>query len=85
MNDNPFAEVVNTIREDNKARAPASYRFGDVTSISPLTVDVAGTSQDKDVFLINDSITSFEIGDQLFLIPIDDEQRYIIMCKVVSA
>lgn len=85
MEDNPFIKIAQTIREDNKARMPVNYRLGNVTSASPLTVEVAGTSQDKNVFLKNDAITSFEIGDLLFLIPIEDEQKYIILCKVVSA
>ncbi len=82
MSDNPFSKIVTVIREDNKA--PAGYRFGTVTSVSPLTVDVAGNSQDDSSLLKNYALVSFEIGDRLLLIPIEDEQRYIVLCKVVS-
>jgi hypothetical protein len=82
MNDNPFSSVVKTIREDNKS--PESYRLGTVTSVSPLIVEVSGTSQDESDLLKNDTLTSFEIGDRLFLVPIENEQRYIIICKVVN-
>lgn len=82
MNNNPFLSVVKCIRDDNKPNA--SYRLGNVVSVNPFTVDVAGTNQDISAFLKNDMLTPFNIGDRLFLVPIEDEQRYIIVCKVVS-
>jgi len=85
MNNNPFAGIVKTIRNDNRSQIPISYRIGEVKTVSPLVVDVAGTNQDADDLLKNDLITSFNIGDNLILIPIEDEQRYIIICKVVDA
>jgi len=72
------------IREDNKSKAQASYRIGNVTSIEPFMVDVAGTAQDRDSFLRNKEIETLEIGDTLFLVPIENEQKYIIVCKVVN-
>jgi hypothetical protein len=83
MENNPFTTMVQAIRDDNKT--PAAYRIGTVKSISPLEVDVAGTIQDHDSLLKNEMIITFEFGDRLLLIPIDDEQRYIILCKVVDA
>lgn len=84
LNDNPFSSLVQSIREDNKSFMPAYYRLGTVSSVSPLRIDVAGNIQDNDSLLMNASISSFDIGDQLLLIPIEDEQRYIIVCKVVN-
>ena len=83
MENNPFVPVIQAFKDGTKM--PAAYRIGTVISITPLTIDVAGTNQDQDDFLKNDILVTFEIGDQLLLIPIDDEQRYIIVCKVVSA
>jgi hypothetical protein len=84
MDDNPFVSMVSMIRDDNKSLIPVSYRLGTVTSVSPCIVDVAGTSQDGSSLLKNDMFTSFDVGDQVLMIPIEDEQRYIILCRAVS-
>ncbi|MDF2844793.1 MAG: hypothetical protein K0R00_3219 [Herbinix sp.] len=80
--ENPFIKVVETINKENTGSA--SYRFGVVSSVDPLKVDVNSTTQDENDLLKNSNITSFEIGERLLLIPIDKEQRYIILCKVVE-
>lgn len=85
MSDNPFLGVISSIRTDNMAQTSASYRKGTVKAINPLTVDVSGIDQDADSLLKNSLMTSFEVGDHLLLLPIEDEQRYIILCKVVDA
>lgn len=84
MEDNPFSTLVNNIRDDNKAQIPASYRLGRVITSNPLTVDVAGAIQEKIELQKNSLITSFSENDQLLLLPIEDEQKYIIICKVVD-
>lgn len=84
MNDNPFSSLVEVIRCDNKAAIPVNYRFGTVISVEPLIIDVAGTVQDRASLYKNDALKSFEIGERLLLIPIYDEQYYIIVCKVVD-
>lgn len=84
LQNNPFSVLVGTIRGDTKAQLPTSYRLGTVISTSPIIVDVAGNNQDKDSLLKNELITDLKTGDNLLLAPIDDEQRYIIICKVVS-
>ena len=83
MNSNPFAGVIHVIREDNRVKTPTSYRIGEVKSVSPLVVNVAGTDQEADDLLKNELITSPTAGDILLLLPIENEQRYIIICKVV--
>ncbi len=82
MEGNPFASIVQIIRDDNKA--PVFYRLGIVSSDDPLMVDVAGTTQDNSSLIKNGMMVSFEVGDRLLLLPIEDEQRYIIICKVVN-
>ncbi|WP_029502489.1 hypothetical protein [Lachnoclostridium phytofermentans] len=84
MDDNPFSNIVSIIRDDNKSQIHAHYRIGSVISADPLRVDVAGAIQDKDSLLANGQITNFQPGEELLLTPIEDEQRYIIICKVVS-
>lgn len=84
MDNNPFLPIVNKIRNDNKGQIPVSYRIGTIMSINPLTVDVAGNSQGVEDLLKNAALTSFNVGDQVYLSPIEDEQRYVIICKVVE-
>lgn len=84
MNDNPFVSLVSAIREDNKMQTPAYFRIGIVISNEPLRVSVGGAIQEDDSLIKNSMLTYFEVGENLFLIPMDDEQRYIILCKVVS-
>ena len=84
MEGNPYVSLVNTIRNDNKYNFPANYRLGTVVSALPLTVDVAGNVQEENDLLKSDTIVNFAKGEQLLLIPVDDEQKYIIICKVVN-
>jgi hypothetical protein len=85
MEDNPYSVLVNNIREDIKSRTPVSYRHGRVITSNPLTVEVAGTVQESSELLKNSLLTSFTANDWLLLLPIENEQRYIIVCKVVDA
>ena len=84
MENNPFSGIVNMIREDSKTLLPVNYRLGTVISTAPIIIDVADTSQEARAFLKNGMIIDLETGDLLFLVPIEEEQRYIIMCKVVE-
>jgi hypothetical protein len=84
MDTNPFATMIHSIRDDNKKQIPSYYRLGTVMTVTPFCVDVGGASQDENALLKNDMLTNFEVNDRLLLIPIDDEQRYIIVCKVVA-
>lgn len=84
MEDNPFSSLVRGIREEARKQVPVYFRLGDVITPAPLKVNVAQTIQDKDTLLKNSSLTEFDAGDTVLLMPIEDEQRYIIICKVVK-
>ena len=84
MEDNPFSSMVKGIREEAKKQLPTFFRLGEVITAAPLTVNVAQTIQEKDSLLKSNQLTSFTAGETLLLIPIEDEQRYIIICKVVD-
>lgn len=45
-----------------------------------------GNIQDKDSLLIDSRFGPYDLaaGDSVLLIPIEDRQRYIILCKVVA-
>lgn len=84
MEDNPFSKIIKAIRQDNMSQIPAAFRIGTIISEEPVILDVAGTIQDEKCLLKNSLINRFEAGDKLLLVPIEEEQRYIIICKVVS-
>lgn len=85
MEGNPYVALISKLRDDSMNRAPVPHRLGKVTSINPLKVEVSGTVQEKLNLLKDQRITSFDIGDILLLLPIEEEQRFIILCKVVGA
>ena len=85
MESNPFSALVEAIREDSQKRIPAYYRFGNIVSENPLKVNVGGIIQDSGALFKNASLSYFNEGDRVLLIPIEDEQRYVIVCKVVEA
>ena len=84
MEDNPFTSLVRGIREEAKKQIPAFVRLGEVITPAPLKVNVAQTIQEGDALLKSSSLAEFQAGERLLLIPIENEQRYIIICKVVE-
>lgn len=84
MEDNPFSRIIESIRKDSKELFPTTYRLATVISKDPLKIDVARTIQEGRDLLKNSMLGPLEPGDQVLVIPIDDEQRYIILCKVVE-
>lgn len=84
MEDNPYVKLINRIRKENESSYPTMYRFGKVNSIEPLKIEVDSLTLDKEDFLKNSSIHTFNQGETLLLMPIEEEQRYIIVAKVVD-
>ena len=85
MEVNPYTEFVKKLREDAANRTPVFFRFGKVINANPLQVEISGTVQEKTNLLKDQRIISFERNDELLLLSIEEEQRFIIICKVVSA
>ncbi|MFZ7103366.1 MAG: DUF2577 family protein [Peptococcaceae bacterium] len=84
MEGNPYAELVKNIREDLKAQTPVAYCFGTVVNIDPLKIEVSGTVQESFDLLRSNIVVGLNKGDSVLLLPIEDQQRFIILCKVVS-
>lgn len=72
------------IRADNKAQLPAGYRMGTVISADPLRLEVAGNIQEKEDLYKSSGLPVLTAGDRCLLIPMNEEQQYLIVCKVVS-
>lgn len=85
MQDNPYSELVRVLRQDAKEQFPTNYRFGKVVSAIPLRLEVAGTIQEKKDLRKSSELPTLLVGDICFLVPMEDEQKYLILCKVVNA
>lgn len=85
MEGNPYTELIKNIREDVREQTPVTYRFGKVVSTSPLKIETSGTIQESFDLLRSNTVINLEAGDSVLLLPIEDQQRFIILCKVVGA
>lgn len=85
VEDNPYIKLIKRIRKENESCHPVAYRFGKVLSSDPLKIEVDSLTLDREDFLKNSNIHTFYQGESLFLIPIEEEQRYVIVAKVVDA
>lgn len=81
MTDNPFSELINLFRKDADMRASPVWRIGTVRP--DLSIEVAGLGIARERIKIADKL-ELKQGDRLVMLPYDDAQRWIIICKVVA-
>lgn len=84
VEDNPYIKLIKRIKAENESTYPTTYRLGIVSSVEPLKIEVDKLTLDKEDFLRNSNLNIFYKGETLLLIPIEEEQRYIIVAKVVD-
>lgn len=84
MEDNPYSKILNIIRNQASGQIPVTFRFGTVVSSAPLKIDVSDTTQTGEDLLKNAAIGELHSGDSVLLVPIDDGQKFIVLCKVVG-
>jgi hypothetical protein len=84
MEDNPYPKLLQIIRTQAGDQIPATFRFGTVKSVSPLKVEVSETVQTAADLLKNAAIGELHSGDSILLIPFEEDQRFIMLCKLVS-
>ncbi len=84
MEDNPYTTFLNIIRDQSDGQIPVAFRFGTVKSVSPLKVEVSDTIQAGDDLLKNNDIGELHTGDGVLLVPFDNDQKFIVLCRVVS-
>lgn len=81
MEENPFFSLVENI-EKVAGGGTTAFRIGSVLTASPLTMDVCDTIQDRDSFAGKAVGVTLTPGDKVLLANMDDDQSYIILCKV---
>lgn len=77
--------LARTLMEMQDRGAPALV-MGKILSKAPLRVLVGGNAQDRDSLLRSAGVDpdDLAVGDQVALWPIEDQQRYVILTKVVE-
>ncbi|WP_251447054.1 DUF2577 domain-containing protein [Vermiculatibacterium agrestimuris] len=77
--------LARTLTEMQGRGAPALV-MGKILSKTPLRVLAGGNAQDRDSLLRSAGIDldDLAVGDQVALWPIEDQQRYVILTKVVE-
>ncbi len=84
MEDNPYSKFFELIKTQAVSQIPITFRFGTVVSTTPLKIEVSNTVQTAADLLKSDSIHELRRGDSVLLIPFEEDQRFIILCKVVG-
>ena len=84
MQNNPYAELVNIIGQNARDIAPVSFRIGRVLTEQPISIDVGGAVQNADALVFTTETPTFFMGDSVLLLPIEEEQRYIALTRLVG-
>lgn len=84
MQENPYSGILRMIGDKAAGQIPAAFRYGTVKSVSPLVVTVSKTDQSGNDLLKNADLGELHIGDSLLLVPMDNDQKFLILCRMVS-
>ena len=58
--------------------------IGKVKSINPLSISIGELFLDSEDLMVNENIKGFNRNDILAMVPTENSQKYIVLCKVVS-
>ena len=83
MEDNPYTKLLSLVKEQAAGQIPVTFRFGNVMSAAPLKVEVSSTVQSAQDLLKSGSLGELHAGDSVLMIPLEENQRFLILCKVV--
>lgn len=84
MEDNPYVELVKKLIDEITSKYPTTHRLGRVLSVEPLEIEVSSLVYEQHELLKSEHLITFSVGDEILLLPIDEEQRFIIIAKVVD-
>ncbi|WP_312695607.1 DUF2577 family protein [Caproiciproducens sp.] len=84
MEDNPYSKLLALVSEQAGKQIPITFRFGTVLSAAPLKIEVSNTVQSSSDLLKSNAIGELHSGDTILLIPFEENQRFLILCKVVE-
>jgi hypothetical protein len=85
MQENPYSAMINMMKSQAKGQIPAWIRFGKIISPSPLKVEISNTVQERKDLLLSANLGELHAGDSVLTIPINNNQQFIVLCRVVGA
>lgn len=84
MMDDPYSGIIRLLREEAGGQVPVYFRFGTVQSADPLRISVGQTEQAGNDLLKNAGIGELHSGDSVLLVSLDNDQKFLVLCKVVG-
>lgn len=84
MTDDPYSAILRLMREQAGKQIPAFFRFGTVRGADPLRISVGTTEQSGSDLLKNAELGELHAGDSVLLVSLDSDQKFIVLCRVVS-
>ena len=80
---NPYNGILNIIKEQNNTSSSAVV-IGKVINTNPLSVSIGELFLDREDLMVNENIKGFNKNDTLAMVPTENRQKYIVLCKVVK-
>ncbi len=84
MPESPYSGFINMWREEARGQIPASFLFGEVKTVNPLVITVSKTDQSGNNLIRNAAIGELKAGDSVLIIPLENNQRFLVLCRVVG-
>lgn len=84
MPENPYSGILNMCREEARGQIPASFLFGEVKTVNPLVITVSKTDQTGSSLIKNAAIGELKAGDSVLIVPLENNQRFLVLCRVVG-
>ena len=79
---NPYNQILNILKQNNTSSS--AVVIGVVKTTSPLSISIGELFLDREDLMVNESITTFNKGELLAMTPTSNNQKYIVLCKVVN-
>lgn len=82
---NPYTGILNIMQEQGKKYNPPSICLGEISSINPLAIKTGDLELDNEDLLVSTTVSANpKQGDLVALLPTENRQTYIVLCKVVK-
>ena len=80
---NRYNGILNIIKQQNNTSSSAVV-IGKVVNDNPLSISIGELFLDSEDLMVNENIKGFNRNDTLAMVPTQNRQKYIVLCKVVS-
>lgn len=80
---NPYNGILNIIKQQNNSSSSAVV-IGKVINTNPLSISIGELFLDSEDLMVNENIKGFNRNDTLAMVPTENRQRYVVLCKVVK-